>query len=168
MNGKHFQHLAYVLAQPPHAIADISGSSSFPQIRGKVCFWQTQQGVLVLSEVLGLPSSQNRCESRVFAYHIHEASRCTGSKNDAFSDVGAHFNPQGCPHPHHAGDLPPLFESGGYAFSAFLTNRFTAEEIIGKTIIIHSMPDDFTTQPAGNAGEKIACGEIGAVPIAIG
>jgi len=45
-------------------------------------------------------------------------------------------------------------------FSMVLTNRFNLSEIIGKTIIIHSSVDDFTTQPAGNSGTKIACGEI--------
>lgn len=48
----------------------------------------------------------------------------------------------------------------GYALSIFLTNRFRVEEIIGRTIVIHASPDDFKTQPAGNAGEKIACGVI--------
>ena len=38
--------------------------------------------------------------------------------------------------------------------------RFTVEEIVGKTVIIHSNADDFTTQPSGNSGEKIACGII--------
>ena len=42
----------------------------------------------------------------------------------------------------------------------FLTNRFRVEEILGKTVIIHDSPDDFTSQPAGNAGKKIACGMI--------
>ena len=45
-------------------------------------------------------------------------------------------------------------------FSAFLSGRFTIDEIIGKAVIVHSSPDDFTTQPSGNAGEKIACGII--------
>lgn len=43
---------------------------------------------------------------------------------------------------------------------AFTTDRFSVEEIVGKTIIIHSNVDDFTTQPGGNSGEKIACGVI--------
>jgi len=60
----------------------------------------------------------------------------------------------------NAGDLPPLFSANGYAFSAVLTNRFTIDEIIGRTIIIHSSVDDFITQPAGNAGTKNACGKI--------
>ena len=63
-------------------------------------------------------------------------------------------------HPYHAGDMPPLFGEKGEAFSVFMTKRFRVDDIIGKTVIIHSMPDDFTTQPAGNSGEKIACGII--------
>ena len=41
-----------------------------------------------------------------------------------------------------------------------LINKFKIEDIIGKVIIIHDMPDDFTTQPSGNSGTKIACGKI--------
>lgn len=42
----------------------------------------------------------------------------------------------------------------------FMTDRFTVNEVIGKTVIIHLHPDDFATQPSGNSGEKIACGVI--------
>jgi len=71
-----------------------------------------------------------------------------------------HYNPDTCPHPHHAGDLPPLFRADGYAFAMFLTDRFSVQELIGKTMILHSGPDDFTTRPAGNSRTKIACGTI--------
>ena len=47
-----------------------------------------------------------------------------------------------------------------YAYMCVYTDRFTISEIIGRTVIIHNMLDDFTSQPSGNAGEKIACGEI--------
>ena len=60
----------------------------------------------------------------------------------------------------HAGDLPPLFGNHGFAFAVFLTDRFSVREVLGKTVIVHLKPDDFTTQPSGSAGEKIACGEI--------
>jgi Cu-Zn family superoxide dismutase len=80
--------------------------------------------------------------------------------SDPFPSSGTHYNPNNCPHPYHAGDMPPLFGANGYAFLTFVTSRFTVNEIIGKTIIIHSMPDDFTTNPSGNSGEKIACGVI--------
>lgn len=79
---------------------------------------------------------------------------------EGFPHSGSHYNPNDCPHPYHAGDLPPLFGANGFAFSVFLTDRFTVHEIIGKTVIVHASPDDFQTQPSGNAGEKIACGEI--------
>ena len=49
------------------------------------------------------------------------------------------------------GDLPPLFENNGYAYLSFLTNRFKVNDIIGKAIIIHSNPDDFTTDPSENS-----------------
>lgn len=63
-------------------------------------------------------------------------------------------------HPDHAGDLPPLMRSNGNAFSAVVTDRFTPSDIVGRTVVIHSNPDDFSTQPSGNAGKKIACGVI--------
>lgn len=83
--------------------------------------------------------------------------------DDPFADAMSHYNPNDCEHPHHAGDLPPLFGNDGFALLLFLTSRFSVDEIIGKTVIIHDQPDDFTTQPSGNSGTKIACGVIGKV-----
>lgn len=71
-----------------------------------------------------------------------------------------HYNPNHTEHPNHAGDLPPLLSNNGYAFLGFYTNRFHPEDVIGRTIIIHVNPDDFVSQPSGNAGEMIACGVI--------
>ena len=116
--------------------------------------------MLVLIQINGLPVSDEVCIKPIFAVHIHSGSSCTGNSTDPFADAMTHYNPDNCPHPYHAGDLPPIFGANGFGFSAFLTNRFSAEEIIGKTVIIHSAPDDFTTQPSGNSGIKIACGVI--------
>jgi len=146
--------------KPPHAVATLKGSREYPNINGTVGFYQTGQGVLVTSELTGLPAASDRCASPIPAFHIHEGGRCTGIETDPFADVGSHYNPEGCQHPYHAGDLPPLFGNNGYAFLALVTDRFTVSEILGKTVIIHSQPDDFHTQPAGGAGAKIACGEI--------
>ena len=85
---------------------------------------------------------------------------CTGNTEDEFANSGMHYNPKNCPHPLHAGDLPPLLENNGYSYMSFLTNRFKLKDIIGKVVIIHDAPDDFTTQPSGNSGKKIACGKI--------
>ena len=85
---------------------------------------------------------------------------CTGNSEDEFADAQKHYNPKNCPHPYHAGDLPPLIENDGYSYMRVFTNKFNVKDIIGKVIIIHEMPDDFTTQPSGNSGTKIACGKI--------
>ena len=71
-----------------------------------------------------------------------------------------HYNPQNTEHPNHAGDMPPLLGNQGYAYSVFYDKRFTIQEIIGRAVIIHEKPDDFTTQPSGNSGAKIGCGVI--------
>ena len=85
---------------------------------------------------------------------------CSGSQEDPFANAGMHYNPDNCQHPYHAGAMPPLFGVDGAALLLFLTNRFSVQEIIGRTVIIHARPDDFMTQPSGNSGEKIACGVI--------
>ena len=144
----------------PAAWANLRGSEAYPNLRGSVRFYESGQGVLVITEVTGLPTARNRCENPIFALHIHEGGSCTGNEQDPFADVGMHYNPLRCPHPYHAGDMPPIFGANGYAFSAFFTDRFTIRDIVGRTVILHGSPDDFTTQPSGNAGEKIACGEI--------
>lgn len=155
-----FPRFAALLTRRPQAWASVWGSEDYPDIRGTVRFYQTTYGVVVVAEVVGLPHGQAVCESPVFAFHIHEGNACAGNNEDPFADAGGHFDMNGCPHPYHAGDLPPLFGAEGYAFSVCLTDRFTVEEIIGRTVIIHAHPDDFMTQPSGNAGGRIACGEI--------
>lgn len=149
-----------ILKRPPDAQAFIKGSKDYPDIKGIVFFYQLDGGVLVMAEVRGLPQSEGKCPADVFAFHIHEGSSCTGTAEDPFAGAGGHYNPGGCPHPAHAGDLPPLFGNGGYAFTAVFTDRFSVADIVGRTVIIHASPDDFTTQPSGNSGKKIACGKI--------
>jgi Cu-Zn family superoxide dismutase len=144
----------------PQAIAEIRGSAKHRGIAGKALFYQSNRGVIIVAEVEGLPVSPDTCGNSIFAFHIHEGSSCEGNTVEPFPQTGGHYNPTDCPHPQHAGDLPPLFSNNGYAFMAVLTNRFTIRSIIGRTVVIHSQQDDFTSQPAGNSGEKIACGEI--------
>jgi len=142
------------------ASAIINGSAAYPDIHGVVQLYQTRNGVLVAAEIDGLPHSGGRCHHPVFGFHIHKGTQCKGDMRDPFSETMSHYDPDDCEHPFHAGDLPPLFSNHGYVFAAFLTDRFLLSEIIGKTVIIHGNPDDFTTQPSGNAGEKLACGVI--------
>ena len=153
-------YFASLLQKTPTASAAVFGSPAYPDITGRINFYQTNFGVLVSAQVFGLPRGERNCRKYVFALHIHGGSACTGTAEDSFADAGTHYDPGGCRHPDHAGDLLPLWGSGGYAFSTFLTDRFSVEEVLGKTVIIHAGPDDFTTQPAGNAGQKMACGII--------
>lgn len=51
-------------------------------------------------------------------------------------------------------------EGDGKAFSAFYTDRFYPEDVVGKVVVIHAMPDDFKSQPPGNPGNIVACGKI--------
>lgn len=147
----------------PNSAADISGGENYPGIRGRVIFRQQKNGVLVTADIYGLPTGETGCGSGVFGFHIHEGEDCGSNGQEPFSNTKGHYNLGDCPHPYHAGDLPPLFENDGYAYMSFLTNRFTATEIIGRTVVIHLKPDDFHSQPSGNSGEKIACGVIKAL-----
>ncbi|MGN1347178.1 MAG: superoxide dismutase family protein [Eubacteriales bacterium] len=155
-----FPNYLSFLRQRPQAWALVRGSSSYPDVQGSVRFYTTPYGTLVAVRLTGLPDPGGDCEPPIFAFHIHEGESCTGTPEDPFANVRMHYNPYHCPHPYHAGDLPPLFGAGGNAFAVFLTGRFRVEDIVGRSVIVHAEPDDFTTQPSGNSGAKIACGEI--------
>lgn len=145
----------------PDAIAQISGSSDYPNVHGTVLFWQTGKGVVLEVCAAGLPTStKHPCDNLIFAFHIHEGTSCTGTQDDPFADTGGHFNPLGCEHPGHAGDLPPLFSNNSECYMSVWTNRFCLSSVLGRTVIIHRGIDDFTTQPSGAAGLKMACGKI--------
>lgn len=135
------------------AVACIRGGGLAPALRGTIRFFQKRDGVQVTVQVRGLPDSP----TGFFALHIHEGGDCAG---EAFGDTGGHYNPDGTKHPCHAGDLPPLLSAGGNACLSVLTDRFRVEDIVGRTVVIHTGPDDFHTQPAGNSGKKMACGLI--------
>lgn len=156
--NSYTQAFAHRLTHRANAWAAVRGGKDYPNLLGTVKFFQTQAGVLVMAEIWGLPPSGDG--SGVFAFHIHEGESCTGNETDEFADTRTHLNPSDAPHPQHMGDLPPLFSNRGYAWSAFLTSRFTIRDILNRTVVIHSAPDDFTTQPSGNSGVKIACGVI--------
>lgn len=138
----------------PDAVVRIAGGAEAPQLSGCVRFYQENGCVLIVARIFGLPKES---ETGFFGFHIHQGRDCSGA---GFSGTGGHYNPIEKDHPEHAGDLPPLIRCQGGAYLSFRTDRFSVNEIIGRTVVIHSDPDDFHTQPAGNAGKKIACGVI--------
>ena len=135
------------------AIACVHGRDAYPGLRGTVRFIPRKNGTLVIAEISGLPAT----DTGFFAFHTHEGGNCSGPD---FPNTGSHYDPDDRDHPLHAGDLPPLLSSGGYAYLAVMTDRFRVKDVIGRTVVIHSGPDDFRTQPSGSAGNKIACGVI--------
>lgn len=137
----------------PTAIACVRGGEDNPNLCGTVEFAPLKGGTLVTAEIKGLPDS----EQGFFAFHIHENGDCSGI---GFPSTGSHYNPNDREHPLHAGDLPPLISCKGRAYLSVFTDRFCVKDIVGRTVVIHNRPDDFRTQPSGNAGSKIACGII--------
>ncbi len=142
-----------------NAVAILNGSPDYPKIQGKVKFRQTRRGVIVSVQISGLPV-KSKCKGNFYGFHIHEGESCSGNILDPFADAKAHYNPDGCPHPFHSGDLPSLLGNRGFVLMSFMTDKFTVSEIVGHTVIIHEDPDDFSSSPSGNSGKKIACGVI--------
>lgn len=130
--------------------------------RGVVTFTQKREDVLVVASFSGLTPGGH-------GFHIHEKGDC--SAPDATS-AGGHFNPaakkHGHPHhgEHHSGDLPMLqADASGNAsltvtLSGISLRPDSSTNIVGRGLIVHAAPDDYQTQPTGNAGARVACGII--------
>lgn len=153
--GSVFQSI--LSSHTPAAMAWVRGGSSYPAISGLVKFYETPYGgILVEAEFFNLPGVNEPGSTRFFAMHIHQNGNCANH----FMYVGEHLGAPGSMHPNHAGDLIPLLANQGYAWTAFYDKRFTIRDILGRSVIVHMNPDDFHTQPSGNSGAMIACGEI--------
>ncbi|MDQ2701614.1 MAG: superoxide dismutase family protein [Pseudomonadota bacterium] len=102
-------------------------------------------------------------------FHVHEKGDCSAA--DA-SSAGGHFNPAGNPHgrmdegAHHAGDIDNIVaDAEGVArvnmhVPGLTLGTGAANDAAGRAIIVHADPDDYASQPSGNAGKRIACGVI--------
>ncbi|TKS53179.1 superoxide dismutase family protein [Luteimonas yindakuii] len=132
-------------------------------VSGNLRFTRSGDGVRVSGDVRGLPAGGEH------GFHVHENGDC--SAPDATS-AGGHFNPASQPHgrvgqgDHHAGDSDNLSaDDGGVArvdnaLAGVTLGDGAATDIIGKAVIVHANPDDYATQPTGNAGDRLACGVI--------
>lgn len=151
--------------RPPQAAAIIKGGPLAPQLQGVVTFKEVPGGIEVCADISGLPpykpAEGGKPPVGPHGFHIHEKGSCeTGDPKDPFKAAGGHWNPTNQPHGNHAGDFPVLFSNNGIARICFFTNKFRINDILGKAIIIHENPDDYRSQPAGDAGKRLACGVV--------
>jgi len=156
-----FVFAACAHSRGPMAMATLD-STSGSTAKGTVHFQnQGDEGIEVVVDLTGVPAG-------VHGFHIHEKGSCGNNGTDA----GGHFNPGGMVHgapdavSHHAGDFGNVTaDDKGEVHTRFNTHSITintgANAVVGHAIVLHGNPDDLTSQPAGNAGPRIACGVAG-------
>jgi Cu-Zn family superoxide dismutase len=148
-------------AEGPQALADLQPTKG-NSAKGTATFTQVGDKVRVHAVVTGLKPGQEH------GFHVHEVGDC--SSGDGMSTKG-HFNPYGKPHAHHstperhAGDMPALkADASGRAELTVELDVITVAagpaSVVGRGLIVHAQPDDYRTQPTGNAGARLACAVI--------
>ena len=153
---------ACATAEPdgPSAVAAVRPASG-SQVHGEIKFTQAGARVRVTGEIAGLSPGPH-------GFHIHEKGDC--SAPDAMS-TGGHFNPHGRKHgapdaaDRHAGDLGNLIAGEyGKATLKVMVDGISVgkgmDGVIGKAVVVHAGADDLKTDPTGNAGGRVGCGEI--------
>ena len=132
------------------------------EVAGRLEFSSVDGGIRITGEVTGLEAGSEH------GFHVHETGDCSAPDG---TSAGGHFNPATTAHgrvgqgEHHAGDSDNIVANDqGTAMVDTLLRGATLDQgetgIIGRGVIVHADPDDYTTQPTGNAGDRLACGVI--------
>lgn len=160
--------------QPPGSAAELTAVAEMLDESGR------KIGTAVLRQVGGgveIEMSVQDLTPGEHALHVHNVGNChtPGADGEAFTHAGEHFNPTNKKHGRdnpdgpHAGDLPNFtVAADGTAVVEVRNDLVTLESAKpnslfqprGTCLVIHAGPDDYKTDPAGNAGDRIACGVI--------
>ena len=134
------------------------------QVQGAIEFTLVDGALHATGQVSGLaPRSEH-------GFHIHEKGDCSAPDG---SSAGGHFNPASRDHGavtaevHHGGDMPNIVADAdgnarvhGPVSPSVNVGKGDGADILGRGLIVHADPDDYTTQPTGNAGARLACAVI--------
>jgi Cu-Zn family superoxide dismutase len=158
---------ALLIALAAPALAQQTAEATFLDTQGReigtAALQQVADGVLIRIDIANLPPGEH-------AFHIHDKGKC--EPQSGFKSAGEHHSPEKKPHGfhgklgHHAGDMPNQFVSQDGRLQAEVLNPHVQLSVTslldpdGSALVIHAAPDDYRTQPSGNAGERIACAEI--------
>lgn len=151
-------------AQDPQQAAATFFSPQGQEI-GSAVLTQTTSGVLIEIDVSTVAEG-------LHGFHIHETGACDAA--DGFKSAGGHFEPARHQHGYlaghgtHAGDMPNQFVGADGKLQAHVLNPnvtltdgpASLFDVDGSAIVIHADPDDYRSQPTGNAGDRIACAVI--------
>ncbi len=149
-------------AQEPKS-ADAEFQNAQGEKIGTAKLTQTPHGVLISIDLTELPPGEH-------ALHFHEKGVC--DPKDGFKSAGGHFAPMKKEHGylvekgHHAGDMPNQFVAPDGRLQTDVFNpdvKLTSSSLLdkdGSAIVVHAKPDDYRSQPAGDAGDRIACAVV--------
>jgi len=132
--------LVATVSMPVHAAGEMANAQlkdASGKAVGDVDLMQTPAGVLIKLQIKGLPPGEH-------AFHVHAVGKCEAP----FESAGPHFNPGN----HKHGIMSGEGHAGGKPNSLFDND--------GSSLVIHAKADDYKTDPAGNAGDRIACGVV--------
>lgn len=132
--------------------------------KGSVRFTQQDGQLRITADIAGLAPG-------VHGFHLHEKGDCSAPDG---TSAGGHFNPSSQQHggpgqgAHHGGDFGNITaDASGKAslnlsvpVSQISLDAGAPNNIVGRGMIVHADPDDFVTQPTGNAGKRLACGVV--------
>ena len=154
--SKAEQPAAAPAAPPPAAYAQLLDKDG--ATKGRAVLTEAKGGVDVGLVLEGWPSG-------TYAFHVHAIGLCTPPD---FTSAGPHFNPTGAKHGHHKGDLPNVtVGTGGTGRiearidgATLYSGETPVLDTDGAAVVVHAKPDDGVTDPAGNAGPRLACGAV--------